>query len=78
MSQSVETRLTVIVQWSRVKSQFRSWLNRQIVKSSNCEITWLAKPQIITRFRYTYPFNPLDPWLKNTDLTDLTDFRVCF
>ena len=27
------------------------------------------------RYLYTYPFNPKNPWLKNTDLTDLTDFR---
>ena len=27
---------------------------------------------------FDYPFNPNNPWLKNTYLTDLTDFRFGF
>ena len=29
-------------------------------------------------FSLTYPFNPNNPWLTNTDRTDLTDFRFRF
>ena len=36
----------------------------------------LSLSLISFRFRYPYPFNPNNPWLKNTDLTDLTDFFV--